>query len=106
MGRIERKKAKWGKKGENVQFREYFQNLAKTTHFSSVDDKGGGRGAEDSLKKRKMTIDEKDDPCKFSQTPPKKPKNQGGKVNTEEFLKLRQFWAKFLAAETEDQDNE
>jgi hypothetical protein len=42
VGRIERKKSKWGKKGENVQFREYFQNLAKTTHFSSVNVRGGG----------------------------------------------------------------
>ena len=58
--------------------------------------KGVGRGAEDRIKKRKMTIDEKDDPCKFSQTPPKKPKNLGGKVNPEEFLKLRQFWANFF----------
>ena len=65
------------------------------------------RGAVDSLqaRKRKMNGDEKDDPCKYSQTPPKKPKNVGGKISQVEFSKLRHFWAKFLAAETEDQEN-
>ena len=31
--------------------------------------------------------------------------NKGGKVNPEEFLKLRRFWEKFSAAETEDKEN-
>ena len=65
--------------------------------------KGGGRGAEEGLKKRKMTLNEEDDPYKYSHTPPKKPKSVCAKSNPEEFSKLRHFWAKFSGAKSEDQ---
>ena len=69
----------------------------------SVNIKGGGRGTEDGLKKRKMTCNEEDYPCKYSRTPPKKPKSVRAKSNPEEFSKLPHFWAKFSGAKSEDQ---
>ena len=50
-----------------------------------------------------MTFIEEDDPCKYSHTPPKKPKSVSERNNPEEFSKLRQFWAKFSGAKSEDQ---
>jgi hypothetical protein len=38
------RKAKVGRRGEDLQFKEYFQTLAKTTNSDSVNIKGVGGG--------------------------------------------------------------